>query len=135
MALAVAAGPVWAGYENSAVLEALDKVTGRVFKVNAALDTQTEFGTLKIKVRSCYKAPPEETPESAAYLEITEEKQDDQPVLLFKGWMFASSPGLSTLEHAVYDVIVLDCRPLPPSGKEAASYFVDPIPSEPDSTE
>ncbi|MFT5180431.1 MAG: hypothetical protein ACI8S3_000304, partial [Alphaproteobacteria bacterium] len=30
-------------------------------------------------------------------------------VPLFSGWMFASSPALSALEHAVYDVWVVDC--------------------------
>ena len=27
----------------------------------------------------------------------------------FAGWMFASSPALSALEHSVYDVWVIDC--------------------------
>jgi hypothetical protein len=29
---------------------------------------------------------------------------------LFSGWMFASSPALSALEHPVYDVWVIDCK-------------------------
>ena len=29
---------------------------------------------------------------------------------VFSGWMFASSPGLNPLEHAVYDVWVIDCQ-------------------------
>ena len=128
--VALAAGPAWAGYEESAVLEALDKVTGRVFKLQVALESVVEFGALRIVARSCYKAPPEETPESTAFLEISEVKPGEQPVLLFKGWMFASSPGLSTLEHPTYDVIVLDCAPAPLTAKQKASYFVDPMPAE-----
>ncbi len=112
------------------MLEALDKVTGRVFKLEVALESEVEFGALRIVVRSCYKTPPEETPESTAFLEISEVKPGEQPVLLFKGWMFASSPGLSTLEHPTYDVIVLDCAPAPLTAKQKASYFVDPMPAE-----
>ena len=44
-------------------------------------------------------------------LEIDESEiggSERRPV--FSGWMFASSPALSALEHAVYDVWVLDCR-------------------------
>ena len=29
---------------------------------------------------------------------------------LFTGWMFASSPAVSALEHPVYDVWVVDCK-------------------------
>jgi len=54
--------------------------------------------------------PPEETPESAAFLEITELRSDSDPVSLFNGWMFASSPALSAVEHPVYDVWVIDCK-------------------------
>ena len=31
-------------------------------------------------------------------------------MVLFSGWMFASSPALSALEHPVYDVWVIDCQ-------------------------
>jgi len=34
----------------------------------------------------------------------------DRPQV-FSGWMFASSPGLSALEHPVYDVWVIECTP------------------------
>jgi hypothetical protein len=53
--------------------------------------------------------PREETPESAALLEIHDVKPGENRVLLFKGWMFASSPALSALEHPVYDIWVKDC--------------------------
>jgi hypothetical protein len=67
------------------------------------------FGALQITARACDKHPPEETPESAAFLEVVEVKPDEKPVLRFSGWMFASSPALSALEHPVYDLVVLDC--------------------------
>ena len=34
----------------------------------------------------------------------------ERPVRLFSGWMFASSPAVSALEHPVYDVWVTDCK-------------------------
>ena len=33
---------------------------------------------------------------------------EDDP-RLFGGWMFASSPGLNAMEHAIYDVWVINC--------------------------
>jgi len=93
-----------------AVLQGLDKVTARIFTFEAPLDQEVSFGTLRIVVRACRKRPPEEQPEAAAFLEIREAVRDEEPVSLFNGWMFASSPALSALEHAVYDVWVLDCK-------------------------
>ncbi|MBV6651762.1 MAG: DUF2155 domain-containing protein, partial [Hoeflea sp.] len=29
---------------------------------------------------------------------------------LFTGWMFADSPGLNAVDHAVYDVWLKDCK-------------------------
>ena len=93
-----------------AVLHGLDKITARVSEFAAPVDQPVTFGTLHITVRACRKTPPEEPPESAAYLEVVEERQGLPPTLVFSGWMFASSPALSALEHPVYDVWVIDCR-------------------------
>ena len=98
----------------AARLQALDKVTGRVSGIDAPLGAPVRFGTLSLRVLSCFRRPPELPPESAAFMEIGERRRPEDPEqALFRGWMFASSPGLSALEHAVYDVVVLDC-PAPP---------------------
>lgn len=92
-----------------AVLRALDKVTARVSTLKVPLNTAVAFGTLEIVVRHCDKRPPEEPPEAATFLEIWDLRPPQPPMSLFKGWMFASSPGLSAISHPVYDVWVLDC--------------------------
>ena len=95
---------------QSAVLQGLDKITARISTFEAPLDEAVTFGSLEIVARACHKTPPEEPPESAAFLEITDVRPDSDAVRLFTGWMFASSPALSAMEHPVYDVWVLDCR-------------------------
>ena len=42
-------------------------------------------------------------------LEIRDTEKESSSNQIFNGWMFASSPALSALEHPVYDVWVLDC--------------------------
>jgi hypothetical protein len=96
-----------------AVLQTLDKVTGRVRTLDAPVEQTVRFGTLDIMVRTCRKRPPEEQPESAAFIEVRDIKPGETPKTLFTGWMFASSPGVSALEHPVYDVWVLDCKGQP----------------------
>ena len=93
-----------------AVLQGLDKTTARVSTVEAPVGGMARFGTLEIVARACHKKPPTEPPESAAFLEIVDVRPDSPAVRVFSGWMFASSPAVSALEHPVYDVWVIDCR-------------------------
>ncbi len=109
-AVALTALPVAADPHAVAVLQTLDKVTARVRTIDVRVGSTVRFGTLLIRVNHCDKRPPEETPESTAFIEIAEQRPGEQPVLTFAGWMFASSPALNALEHPVYDVWVLDCK-------------------------
>ena len=95
---------------EAAVLRTLDKVTARTKDLTIGIDETATYGTLEITVRKCLKRPPEEPPETLAFLEIRERAQDTELVTLFMGWMFASSPALNALEHPVYDVWVIDCK-------------------------
>ena len=108
-AAAAAVLPALAEPYEVAVLRGLDKVTARVSSIEAPVGRVIRFGTLEIIARVCDKRPPEETPESASFLDIWEVRPGEAAVSLFRGWMFASSPALSALEHPVYDVWVLDC--------------------------
>jgi len=102
--------------QDIAVLQGLNKITARVSTIEAPIDEVVRFGTLDITVRRCSKRPPEETPESTAYLEIRERRSGERSVELFAGWMFASSPAASSMEHPVYDVWVIDCKNASSSG-------------------
>lgn len=96
--------------DDTAILQGLDKVTGRVMTIEAPVGSSVHFGTLEIIVRTCRKRPPEEDPESAAFLDVWEIRTGQAATSIFRGWMFASSPALSALEHPVYDIWVLDCE-------------------------
>jgi len=100
-----------ASAETAAVLQGLDKTTARVSKFDAPVDQTVRFGTLRITVKACVKRPPEEPPETAAFLMIDEARPGAAaPQAVFSGWMFASSPAISALEDPIYDINVLDCR-------------------------
>lgn len=96
--------------KSVAVLQGLDKITARTSTFTVQVGGRNRFGQLEVGVRACRKAPPIDPPESAAFLEITEQKPGEAPKRHFSGWMFASSPALSAMEHPVYDVWVIDCR-------------------------
>jgi hypothetical protein len=107
---AVLSPSVSATQYNMAVLQGLDKVTARVSTFNAPIGQTVTFGTLEIIARTCDKRPPEETPESAAFVDIWEARPGERAISVYRGWMFASSPALAAMEHPVYDVWVLDCK-------------------------
>ena len=116
----VGAAPAAADPYDVAVLQGLDKVTARVSTIEAPVGRTVRFGSLQIIARTCDKRPPEETPESAAFLDIWEMRPGEASASLFRGWMFASSPALSAMEHPVYDVWVLDCK-TPASASETSA--------------
>ena len=88
-------------------LRALDKLTGRLTDLRLATDELALFETLEVSVAACYKNPETETPESAAFLYVTDTLVGSEQI--FSGWMYASSPSLNAMEHAIYDVWVVDC--------------------------
>lgn len=99
--------------ETIAILQGLDKTTARISTIEAPLDQSVRFGGLVITARACVKRPPEEPPETAAFLQIDEILPGGSSVSatrVFSGWMFKSSPALSALENPIYDVGVLDCK-------------------------
>ena len=112
---------------ETAVLQGLDKITARISTFEAAVNQSAQFGSLEITVRRCDKTPPEEPPESAAFMEVVDNRPDSPSVVLFSGWMFASSPAVSALEHPVYDVWVIDCI--------AEQTAAEQVPGEPSSGE
>jgi hypothetical protein len=94
------------------VLRTIDKISARTNTFEIPVEKTVKFGaSLFIKARACRKAAPMEKPESAAFLQIWERKpNEEKPGWVFSGWMFASNPSLSAMDHPVYDVWVIDCK-------------------------
>lgn len=90
------------------VFKALNKVSARVSTIEVPLGEATTFQRLVIVPTKAYKAPPEDIPEIKVYVQIFEKTLDGQTNELFSGWMFASSPSSSAMEHPVYDVWITD---------------------------
>lgn len=119
--------PSWEA-KKFARLQTLDKLTARTSEVTVPVGKSVAVGPLFLDVKTCQKTPPTELPESAAFIQVWEaapkpkakrkhQKPDDTPPSqwVFSGWMFASSPALSAMDHPIYDVWVKDCvdKPAP----------------------
>jgi hypothetical protein len=88
----------------------LDKVRAESRTYDLLVDRTVAYASLRIRPRSCRQSTPLSDPESAAFLQIWEIKPDQSSAWVFSGWMFASSPSLSAMDHPVYDVWVLGCH-------------------------
>ncbi len=91
------------------LLRGVDKITGRTQMSEVDIGSKSQFGALVISAEKCLKRPPEETPENAAFLKISEVGLNGAETVVFNGWMFSSNPALSAMEHPVYDIWVVDC--------------------------
>jgi len=90
-------------------LRSVDKITGRTSTIEIPIGESSNIGNLKITPQRCLKKPPEEMPENAAFLLVEESDKDSNLNVVFNGWMFASNPAISAMEHPIWDIWVLDC--------------------------
>jgi hypothetical protein len=117
------------GVKRMAVLRALDKISGRTTDINAPAGVPVHYGPLIITVQYCYTVPPQEPPETTAFVQIDEAKPREPQKRLFSGWMFASTPALNAVEHPTYDVWVITCKTEEPAKAEEPENAPAPAPS------
>jgi hypothetical protein len=110
-------------------LRILDKVRAESRTYDLEVGHTVAYANIRIRPRSCRKSSPLDDPESASFLQIWEVLPDGKSSWVFSGWMFASSPSLSAMDHAVYDVTVLDCRD-PKAASEAEPKPEDAVADE-----
>ena len=112
LALLVAATPVKAERIANpiAMFAGLDKITGLTTTFEAKIGEQKRFGGLFVKADACYTRDITEEPRTTSFVEVEEAEPDDTRKKIFSGWMFAESPGLSAVEHPIYDVWLTGCR-------------------------
>ncbi|MGJ8559028.1 MAG: DUF2155 domain-containing protein [Litorimonas sp.] len=96
-------------------LRALDKVTARTFDYTVPIGESLDFGSLTIHAKHCEKTPPTSLPETYAFLQVDDRRlledgsENAEGARLFSGWMYASRPAVSALDHRVYDIWVIGC--------------------------
>lgn len=96
--------------KNYATIQILNKITAKIKYLNIKIGAEALFDSLKIKALSCWKASPYDLSENKILLDISAKKVDTEEYQdIFKGWMFSSSPAISSLEHPIYDIVAINC--------------------------
>ena len=93
-----------------AVFAGIDKITGRITTFDVYINETVQFGALQVTPRVCYTRDETEAPKTTTFVEVDEITLDRKIRRIFTGWMFAESPGLNAVEHAVYDVWLKSCK-------------------------
>ena len=91
---------------TGAVLRWLDKVSGDVRDIELAPGDSRTLGRLEITLSDCRYPVNNPSGDAFAWLDIRTEGREEVD---FSGWMLASSPALSALDHPRYDVWVIRC--------------------------
>ena len=86
-------------------LRALDRMLGQPTDIEMSVGETVIYGRIVIHVRECRYPTDDPASDAFGFIEIL----DQQGAPLFAGWMIASAPALSALEHPRYDVWVLRC--------------------------
>jgi len=92
---------------NTAELSVLDKVRAQPSPLTVRVGQSVPWGSLTITVRGCVTRPADLPQDSAAFLEVTDGHATGNA---FRGWMLASAPALSQMEHPIYDLRVTSCH-------------------------
>lgn len=130
--------PVRRARYDIAILQALDKVTAETLRFEAAVGRPVRYKNLVFTVRACERSAPDEPIEdSIAYLTVDSQPRPEpgKPApparQAFRGWMYASSPGLNPLQHPGYDAWLITCRAARPLTPAPAAASTRPIAAAP----
>jgi hypothetical protein len=108
-ALLLSAAPALAdGFADApgGVVRWLDKLTGETGNVELQRGQSATNGRLTIQLDDCRYPSDNPASDAQAHLTIIDSTKDGA---VFSGWMLASAPALSALDHPRYDVWVLRC--------------------------
>lgn len=101
-------------FYNVAVIQGLNKTTAKSTVIETKINDKINFGSISLIAHKCWQASLDQKPESKILVEVFEHKTDENGAIkenrIFYGWLFASSPSVSGLEHPIYDLTALSCK-------------------------
>lgn len=97
------------GYYTSAKIVAINKITAKSRQITVELGKSSFFDNIELKLYKCWKSSDPYIKNSQILISVLENKFDEDPRLIFEGWLISSEPALSTFEHPVYEVLAMDC--------------------------
>ena len=114
---------------TSVLMLGTDRSTGQSLKFRIPVGSAVKYQNINIAVSACYKSRPDSLPESWAYVDVVDMgepqlpqvavlaqrnrakmREAEGPHRLRKGWIIASSPYVTAIDHPVYNISLLACE-------------------------
>ncbi|MFY7758989.1 DUF2155 domain-containing protein [Aquidulcibacter sp.] len=123
------------------MIGALDREKGTNVRVRVPVGSQVTYGSLRLKLSACYASNPEDPMEAWAYVEVSDMgrqntnqlavlpqrnrrdmREANKERVLRKGWIIASSPAVTPIDHPTYDMWLVSCEGAvaPPSATQSS---------------
>ncbi len=97
---------------NYVNLIGLDKITAKTKPIKLKIGETIKFGLLEIKALKCGISESSDIEKNmVAYLQVKDiSVNQNEKVFIFNGWTFSSNPSIAPIDHAVYDIWLVDCQ-------------------------
>ncbi len=92
---------------KSGTVRVLNKIDARVTKITLGLGETKVVEGASITLVACFVRPPDLPIDSAAHLQIKEQRADATP---FEGWMLQNEPSMTVYEDPIHDVHLEACH-------------------------
>lgn len=92
--------------QPKAVIRVLSKLESNVTMLTIPVGGSAQYKTLTIAVQKCVVRPETASPDSAAFITVTDSQLPTNP---FAAWIFVAEPGASVFEHPLYNVSIAGC--------------------------
>ena len=97
------------GYFDSAEVVVLNKVTANSEKLTLKVGDPKYFANAEVRLEKCWKPSESAFAYNLMLISVVENRVEEDPNILFRGWLISSSPSLSTMEHPVYEILAIKC--------------------------
>lgn len=96
-------------YYNSAKLVVINKITASSKQLDIRVGESEYFGNLKIKVDKCWYNNDLYNPSHKVLAVVTKHIVDDDPKLIYHGWLISSNLPACNIEDSTYEIIARSC--------------------------
>lgn len=96
-------------YYNIAKIVALNKITAKSQEFTIEVGNTAYFGNIAISVQKCYSNNDLYLPTSKIFVSVVENRVDEDPQNIFKGWLISGNIPASVVEHPSYELIAIGC--------------------------
>ena len=95
---------------KAAIVRVLDKMTGMAQTLTIPVGGGQNLDRLTLSIHTCNARDSVSEPDAGVFLQIDDTRPGQTAARVFSGWMFASSPSLSAMDHPRYDVWLISCK-------------------------